>query len=273
MNIAIIHSILCDNNWSDRQFNELSINAKKIIITICQYVIHNNIKLEKTKLDICHKIINTQSIFLPTEILEFNQNTKYLSRPDKDLYKIITKNNQQTTTTKRQYDENKRLVLIESYKDDILDGPYVKYKDDRRIKGAYKNGQKHGIWKTYCGSNPEPDIETYENGKLNGISILYDRDNDCKIIEKNVRTYKDDRLNGYSSVSNTKSVILDGHFVDHTRDGIWKKYLFDNTILSIIVNNGIPDMKSVKCQRNGKNTKCNQKELENFIDILETYEY
>jgi antitoxin component YwqK of YwqJK toxin-antitoxin module len=69
-----------------------------------------------------------------------------------------------------------RMKLLETFKDDQLDGVKKTFYDDGKIQeeGFYKKGQRDGLVKWYR-QNGTPTMEyTYDNGNLEGPAKVYD---------------------------------------------------------------------------------------------------
>jgi antitoxin component YwqK of YwqJK toxin-antitoxin module len=79
-----------------------------------------------------------------------------------------------------------------TYKDGLLDGPYVSYynNDNGQLcrKGHYKNGEKDGPWVGYYYDGQLMDKGHYKNGKKDGPWVSYRKDR--TVDEKDTGTYK-----------------------------------------------------------------------------------
>ena len=61
------------------------------------------------------------------------------------------------------------------YTDNILDGRYEAYEDDKLIeRGKYINGKKSGLWVQYYNNGNIKSQKYYINGKIDGICNYYD---------------------------------------------------------------------------------------------------
>ena len=79
-----------------------------------------------------------------------------------------------------------------TYKDGLLDGPYVScYNNDNGQlcrKGHYKDGKKDGPWVGYYYDGQLMDKGHYKNGKKDGPWVSYRKDG--TVDEKDTGTYK-----------------------------------------------------------------------------------
>ena len=79
-----------------------------------------------------------------------------------------------------------------TYKDGLLDGPYVSYynNDNGQLcrKGHYKNGEKDGPWVGYYYDGQLMDKGHYKNGKKDGPWVSYRKDG--TVDENDTGTYK-----------------------------------------------------------------------------------
>jgi antitoxin component YwqK of YwqJK toxin-antitoxin module len=71
---------------------------------------------------------------------------------------------------KKWYSKSHNIEFVETYKDDILHGPWKSYYENGQIEeiGLYNNGKKDGLWKWYYYS-PKNEIkreQTFKDGKL-----------------------------------------------------------------------------------------------------------
>lgn len=79
-----------------------------------------------------------------------------------------------------QYSIGGQVELICSYKANLLDGDFTKFKSGRITEqGSYKNGQYHGIYtKFYPNKDIPQQISNYDNGQLHGIAKYFNEAGD-----------------------------------------------------------------------------------------------
>lgn len=77
-------------------------------------------------------------------------------------------------------DDNYLVRIMETYVDDILNGPYVVLNETNDINmfkvciaGTYENNEKHGLWVSYHKNGHAKTIEHYKNGVKYGSSVEY----------------------------------------------------------------------------------------------------
>lgn len=78
---------------------------------------------------------------------------------------------------------------METYKDNIKEGPYTEYFEGGYEKGTYHNDKKHGPFKSYYFNGKIYDIGSFENDYIVGPYEKYDENG--KIIEKKVYKAED----------------------------------------------------------------------------------
>ena len=77
-------------------------------------------------------------------------------------------------STSKTYHENGQTKHILTYKNSILEGPYIEYFKNGQIKssGNFLNDLKTGKWLTYYRTGELEQSQEYLKGKLNGC-LLY----------------------------------------------------------------------------------------------------
>ena len=119
--------------------------------------------------------------------------------------------------------ENGKLILIESYKMDILDGVYLKfYKNGKKEEESfYKNGEKHGDSKWYYDNEQILTTYNYDMGKIVGSVKSYYKTGEMK----GEMTYKNNELDGeYKLFFENGQLKTEGKYLQGQKHGEWKEY-------------------------------------------------
>lgn len=127
------------------------------------------------------------------------------------------------------------------------------------LSGAFKSGQQHGRWEYFTGEGKIEKIESYNEGKKDGVFedyVLNDYGNLNLLSKKN---YKNDKPNGtWESYINGVLYQIE-NYIDGIKHGEYKDYDIDTgelrelknlkTINGTVVEDGI----QVEYKKNGKN--------------------
>ena len=74
-----------------------------------------------------------------------------------------------------QVDENKKIRSLRYFKDGLLDGPIVSWRENGLMfyKGFYFKGKKHGLFESWSEENVKVLEQSFDNGNLDGLSIRW----------------------------------------------------------------------------------------------------
>ncbi|MGB1205539.1 MAG: toxin-antitoxin system YwqK family antitoxin [Chitinophagales bacterium] len=118
---------------------------------------------------------------------------------------------------------NGRLVLIESYKMDILDGKYQKfYKNGKKEEESfYRNGEKHGTSTWYYDNEQVLTTYSYDMGKIVGSVKSYYKTGEVK----SEMAYRNNELDGmYQLFYENEQVKVAGTYLQGQKHGEWTEY-------------------------------------------------
>jgi len=124
-------------------------------------------------------------------------------KEDEDYVTIINYHNDKksgvSTTYMKMADNSLQIERIKTYKNDVLDGPYVIYYPTRNImvKGEYENNYRTGDWYTYSESEKLSVKQTFSN--------------------KGQTSYKIDYYNN-------GNITIKGHYQNGQKEGMWEHY-------------------------------------------------
>ena len=124
------------------------------------------------------------------------------------------------------------LLKLNTYKDNLLNGPSVDFFDNSSIKSSkeYKDGKLDGKTIEYFDENNVFFEGTYKNGLLNGEAKEYfvHADGSSSYSEGYyVNSEKQGLWKGYDSEGNLRS---EQFYIDNERDGTYKQYTKDGTL-------------------------------------------
>jgi antitoxin component YwqK of YwqJK toxin-antitoxin module len=117
-----------------------------------------------------------------------------------------------------------------NYINNLKEGKWVYYFENGKIEqtGNFKNGKEYGIWKWYFNNGNIWKEEEFLNGKMDGKYVEYDiLQNvivDGNFIEGEKEGDWSTKINDYSAK---------GKYVSDLRDGVWKYYYDDNSIMFV----------------------------------------
>lgn len=124
-------------------------------------------------------------------------------------------------------DEDDKMKLEATYKDDNLDGAYVLFNDKDKIqtKGLYRSGKKTGIWSYYKSDGKIEREKSYLNGELEGISKIYNdtgfvsvsyeyRQGDLKGVTKYIDNVENEEFIKHKILSKTNSYYISEITID-----------------------------------------------------------
>jgi antitoxin component YwqK of YwqJK toxin-antitoxin module len=171
--------------------------------------------------------------------------------------------NQKQHGTWKFYDNNGKVLKMETYKEGVLEGPYENYNENGTPdeKGAYANGNKSGVWTKYDSDGSVKEEVTYKNGEYDGKTTSYVGGK--KRYEWNYVNGKQDGEQKNYSDRGLYNLIESYTLKDGKKEGICKTYdetgsLHEEDFYKNGLRNGI-------CIRYRDNSKVKAEE-QNYID-------
>ncbi|MEO9485548.1 MAG: hypothetical protein ABJG47_18960 [Ekhidna sp.] len=92
-------------------------------------------------------------------------------------------------------------------------------------EGDFLNGRYHGTWTSYTNEGWPQSITTYNNGKKQGIQLLFDNIGYVQVKA----SYYDDQLNGEYIVYNRRKISERKNYVSGVLHGIQERFYVDGT--------------------------------------------
>ncbi len=108
------------------------------------------------------------------------------------------------------YDENDRIIILETWKKGNLEGLYKTYYSNGNIveAGIMNNAKKQGQWIRWSESGEKIRLSNYSNNVLNGKWIDYDVDGRVKMIGVYLNGYREGKWVIYSVGKPEKSITF-----------------------------------------------------------------
>ena len=129
------------------------------------------------------------------------------------------------------------LIEVQSFTNDTLNGPWIKYSEDGKrisIFCNYLKGKLHGPYLAYNNNESLAEFRHYYYGKLSGPEIIFL--NSAQIASLNI--YENDKLNGMKlNFDVSGNLISKSYYIDDSLFGIekfrndttdWLKYFQNN---------------------------------------------
>ncbi|MHC5310276.1 toxin-antitoxin system YwqK family antitoxin [Myroides sp. LJL116] len=125
--------------------------------------------------------------------------------------------------SQRILEDNSKVIA--HYQKDVLVGDYKEYYDNGQLKyqGKFdKDAQYTSLWKHYRVDGVLKETSTYENGKLNGVSITYFDKDKIHLY----REYKDEKLHGKAQEYEQEpyGLVMETTFNEGEYHGVYKAY-------------------------------------------------
>ena len=121
------------------------------------------------------------------------------------------------------------IVIIENYKDDVLNGLNKEFYQNNVLKGEYNytNGNLSGLYKAYYPTSNLHCEGFYENNEYNQKSECFYPNGSKRLVA----TYLNGKFNGlYENYDEIGNLIFKTNYLNNEIDGDIKEYYFNNTI-------------------------------------------
>jgi uncharacterized protein len=140
---------------------------------------------------------------------------------------IVDKEGKREGSWKDLYSDGK-LKAEGNYKNNLREGKWSFFFNDGGIEqlGYYKNGKETGDWKWYYSTGKCWKEENFYNGLRDGISIEYDINGNILVSG----SYIEGEMEG-DWIIKINDFIAKGKYVLGLKDGVWRYYFNDNTLL------------------------------------------
>jgi antitoxin component YwqK of YwqJK toxin-antitoxin module len=114
------------------------------------------------------------------------------------------------------------------YKNNLREGKWNFYFNDGRVEqtGSYKNGKENGLWKWFYNTGEISKEEEFYEGKRDGSYTEYDKLGNILMSGSYIEDEKEGEWN-----LKINDFIAKGKYVSGLKDGIWKYYYDDNSVM------------------------------------------